>query len=60
MTRPSARLTDELVTALLRAERAPDTAFMRENTMGATWTRWSLRRNWSAVANLASPDFGPI
>jgi phenylpyruvate tautomerase PptA (4-oxalocrotonate tautomerase family) len=27
------RLTDELVTALLRAERAPDTAFMRENTM---------------------------
>jgi len=27
------RLTDELVTALLRAERAPDTAFMRENTV---------------------------
>jgi phenylpyruvate tautomerase PptA (4-oxalocrotonate tautomerase family) len=27
------RLTDELVTALLRAERAADTAFMRENTM---------------------------
>jgi phenylpyruvate tautomerase PptA (4-oxalocrotonate tautomerase family) len=26
-------LTDELVTALLRAERAPDTAFMRENTV---------------------------
>ena len=28
-----ARLTDELVTALLRAERAPDTAFLRDNTM---------------------------
>ena len=27
------RLTDELVTALLRAERAPDTAFMRDNTV---------------------------
>ena len=27
------KLTDELVTALLRAERAPDTAFMRENTV---------------------------
>ncbi len=26
------RLTDELVTALLRAERAPDTPFLRENT----------------------------
>jgi phenylpyruvate tautomerase PptA (4-oxalocrotonate tautomerase family) len=26
-------LADELVTALLRAERAPDTAFMRDNTM---------------------------
>jgi phenylpyruvate tautomerase PptA (4-oxalocrotonate tautomerase family) len=26
-------LTDELVTALLRAERAPDTAFMRDNTV---------------------------
>ncbi|MGZ4515395.1 MAG: tautomerase family protein [Mycobacterium sp.] len=26
------RLTDELVTALLRAERAPDTAFLRDNT----------------------------
>lgn len=27
------RLTDELVTALLRAEGAPDTRFMRENTL---------------------------
>lgn len=27
------RLTDELVTVLLRAERAPDTAFMRDNTV---------------------------
>jgi phenylpyruvate tautomerase PptA (4-oxalocrotonate tautomerase family) len=27
------RLTDELVTALLRAERAPDTPFLRENTL---------------------------
>jgi phenylpyruvate tautomerase PptA (4-oxalocrotonate tautomerase family) len=27
------RLTDELVTALLRAERAPDTPFMRDNTL---------------------------
>jgi phenylpyruvate tautomerase PptA (4-oxalocrotonate tautomerase family) len=27
------RLTDELVTALLRAERAPDTPFMRDNTV---------------------------
>jgi phenylpyruvate tautomerase PptA (4-oxalocrotonate tautomerase family) len=27
------RLTEELVTALLRAERAPDTAFMRDNTV---------------------------
>jgi len=27
------RLADELVTALLRAERAPDTAFMRDNTL---------------------------
>jgi phenylpyruvate tautomerase PptA (4-oxalocrotonate tautomerase family) len=27
------RLADELVTALLRAERAPDTAFMRDNTV---------------------------
>ena len=26
-------LTDELVTALLRAERAPDTPFLRENTI---------------------------
>jgi hypothetical protein len=26
-------LTDDLVTALLRAERAPDTAFMRDNTV---------------------------
>ena len=26
------RLTDELVTALLRAERAPDTPFLRDNT----------------------------
>src|ERR1700739_3856108 len=26
-------LTDELVTVLLRAERAPDTAFMRDNTL---------------------------
>lgn len=26
------RLADELVTALLRAERAPDTPFMRDNT----------------------------
>ena len=25
-------LTDELVTALLRAERAPDTPFLRDNT----------------------------
>ena len=28
-----ARLTDELVTALLRAERALDTAFLRDNTL---------------------------
>jgi len=28
-----ARLTDELVTALLRAERAPDTPFLRDNTL---------------------------
>lgn len=28
-----ARLTDELVTVLLRAERAPDTPFMRTNTV---------------------------
>lgn len=28
-----AHLTDELVTALLRAERVPDTAFMRDNTV---------------------------
>jgi phenylpyruvate tautomerase PptA (4-oxalocrotonate tautomerase family) len=27
------QLTDELVTALLRAERAPDTAFLRDNTL---------------------------
>jgi phenylpyruvate tautomerase PptA (4-oxalocrotonate tautomerase family) len=27
------RLPDELVTALLRAERAPDTPFMRDNTV---------------------------
>ena len=27
------RLTDELVTVLLRAERAPDTPFMRDNTV---------------------------
>jgi phenylpyruvate tautomerase PptA (4-oxalocrotonate tautomerase family) len=27
------KLTDKLVTVLLRAERAPDTAFMRDNTM---------------------------
>jgi phenylpyruvate tautomerase PptA (4-oxalocrotonate tautomerase family) len=27
------QLTDELVTVLLRAERAPDTPFMRENTL---------------------------
>jgi phenylpyruvate tautomerase PptA (4-oxalocrotonate tautomerase family) len=27
------RLADELVTALLRAERAPDTPFMRDNTV---------------------------
>jgi phenylpyruvate tautomerase PptA (4-oxalocrotonate tautomerase family) len=27
------RLTDELVTALLRAERAPDTPFLRDNTV---------------------------
>ena len=26
------RLTDELVTVVLRAERAPDTAFLRDNT----------------------------
>jgi hypothetical protein len=26
------RLTDELVSALLRAERAPDTRFLRDNT----------------------------
>ncbi|BBZ39801.1 tautomerase family protein [Mycobacterium conspicuum] len=26
-------LTDQLVTALLRAERVPDTAFMRDNTL---------------------------
>ena len=28
-----AQLTDELVTALLRAERAPDTPFLRDNTL---------------------------
>ncbi|MGA8545057.1 MAG: tautomerase family protein [Mycobacterium sp.] len=28
-----AQLTEELVTALLRAERAPDTPFLRENTL---------------------------
>jgi phenylpyruvate tautomerase PptA (4-oxalocrotonate tautomerase family) len=28
-----AGLTDELVTALLRAERAPDTPFLRDNTL---------------------------
>jgi phenylpyruvate tautomerase PptA (4-oxalocrotonate tautomerase family) len=27
------RLTDELVTALLRAEQAPDTPFLRDNTL---------------------------
>ena len=27
------RLTDEFVTALLRAERAPDTPFLRDNTL---------------------------
>ena len=27
------RLTDELVTALLRAEQAPDTPFLRDNTV---------------------------
>jgi phenylpyruvate tautomerase PptA (4-oxalocrotonate tautomerase family) len=27
------KLTDELVTALLRAERAPDTPFLRDNTL---------------------------
>ncbi|MCV7411139.1 hypothetical protein AWC05_27465 [Mycobacterium florentinum] len=27
------RLTDELVTALLRAERVPDTPFLRDNTL---------------------------
>jgi phenylpyruvate tautomerase PptA (4-oxalocrotonate tautomerase family) len=27
------QLTDELVTALLRAERGPDTAFLRDNTL---------------------------
>ena len=27
------RLTDDLVTALLRAERAPDTPFLRDNTL---------------------------
>ena len=27
------RLTDELVTALLRAEQAPDTLFLRDNTL---------------------------
>ena len=27
------RLTDELVTALLRAEQAPDTRFLRDNTL---------------------------
>jgi phenylpyruvate tautomerase PptA (4-oxalocrotonate tautomerase family) len=27
------QLTDELVTALLRAERAPDTPFLRDNTL---------------------------
>ena len=30
--RALSRLTDELVTVLLRAERAPDTAFLRDNT----------------------------
>src|SRR6202044_1840571 len=28
------RLTDELVTVLLRAERAPDTPYLRDNTVG--------------------------
>lgn len=27
------RLTDELVTVLLRAERAPDTPYLRDNTI---------------------------
>ena len=27
------RLTDELVTALLRAEKTPDTPFLRDNTL---------------------------
>jgi phenylpyruvate tautomerase PptA (4-oxalocrotonate tautomerase family) len=31
--RALAQLTDELVTALLRAERAPDTPFLRDNTL---------------------------
>jgi phenylpyruvate tautomerase PptA (4-oxalocrotonate tautomerase family) len=31
--RALAELTDELVTALLRAERAPDTPFLRDNTV---------------------------
>lgn len=30
---PLSRLTDELVTVLLRAEHAPDTEFLRENTV---------------------------
>jgi phenylpyruvate tautomerase PptA (4-oxalocrotonate tautomerase family) len=31
--RALSRLTDELVTVLLRAERAPDTPFLRDNTL---------------------------
>ncbi|MGO9155461.1 hypothetical protein [Mycobacterium sp.] len=54
------KLTDELVTALLRAERAPDTAFMRDNTVVYLHALEPAAQllGWVA-ANLASPDFGP-
>ena len=50
------RLTDELVTALLRAERAPDTAFMRDNTV-VYLHPWSPPISWWVAANPARPDF---
>jgi hypothetical protein len=51
------RLTDELVTVLLRAERAPDTPFLRDNT-SSTCTRWSRPRSQWEAADPASLDFG--
>ena len=52
------QLTDELVTALLRAERAPDTAFMRENTVVYLH---ALEPTAQLVGGRdpARPDFGP-